>query len=60
MSTRITQQVGASFGTAIVAVALQSLLSGGTLAAFHGAFCWATGITLVALIPALFLPAAEE
>src|SRR6185437_13363712 len=29
MNTRISQQVGASFGTAIVAVALQSLLAGG-------------------------------
>jgi len=56
MSTRITQQVGASFGTAIVAVALQSLLAGGTLAAFHGAFWWAIGITVAALLPALALP----
>src|SRR3984957_6103911 len=53
----IPQQVGASFGIAIVAVALQSLLAQGATSAFHGAFWWATGITVVALIPALALPA---
>lgn len=58
MTTRISQQVGASFGTAIVAVALQSLLAGGAGAAFHGAFWWATGITVAALVPALALPGA--
>lgn len=56
MNTRITQQVGASFGTAIVAVALQSLLDHGAAGAFHGAFWWAIGITMVALIPAIALP----
>lgn len=56
MNTRITQQVGASFGTAIVAVALQALLDQGTVGAFHGAFWWAMGITVVAVIPALALP----
>jgi EmrB/QacA subfamily drug resistance transporter len=56
MTTRISQQVGASFGTAIVAVALQSLLAGGASAAFRGAFWWATGITVAALVPALALP----
>jgi EmrB/QacA subfamily drug resistance transporter len=57
MNTRIAQQVGTSFGTAIVAVALQSLLAHGTASAFQGAFWWATGITIAALIPALALPA---
>jgi EmrB/QacA subfamily drug resistance transporter len=57
MNTRISQQVGASFGIAIVAVALQSLLAHGAASAFHGAFWWATGITVAALIPALALPA---
>jgi EmrB/QacA subfamily drug resistance transporter len=56
MNTRIAQQVGASFGTAIVAVALQSLLASGALGAFQGAFWWATGITVAALVPALALP----
>jgi EmrB/QacA subfamily drug resistance transporter len=57
MNTRIAQQVGASFGTAIVAVALQSLLSHGATGAFRGAFWWATGITVAAVIPAIALPA---
>jgi EmrB/QacA subfamily drug resistance transporter len=57
MNTRISQQVGASFGIAIVAVALQSLLSHGATGAFQGAFWWATGISVAALIPALALPA---
>jgi EmrB/QacA subfamily drug resistance transporter len=60
MNTRIAQQVGASFGIAIVAVALQSLLAHGAASAFHGAFWWATGITVAALIPALALPAAAR
>jgi EmrB/QacA subfamily drug resistance transporter len=60
MNTRISQQVGASFGIAIVAVALQSLLARGAVGAFQGAFWWATGITVVALIPALALPGARS
>jgi EmrB/QacA subfamily drug resistance transporter len=60
MNTRITQQVGASFGTAIVAIALQSLLSHGATNAFQGAFWWAIGITIVAAIPALALPRATQ
>jgi EmrB/QacA subfamily drug resistance transporter len=56
MNTRIAQQVGASFGTAIVAVALQSLLRHGAIGAFQGAFWWATGITIAAIIPAIALP----
>jgi EmrB/QacA subfamily drug resistance transporter len=59
MNTRIAQQVGASFGTAIVAVALQSLLAHGVTSAFQGAFWWAIGITAAALIPALALPAGR-
>jgi EmrB/QacA subfamily drug resistance transporter len=60
MNTRIAQQVGASFGIAIVAVALQSLLAHGAIGAFQGAFWWATGISVAALIPALALPGARE
>ncbi len=59
MNTRIAQQVGASFGTAIVAVALQSLLVHGVTSAFQGAFWWAIGITIAALIPAVALPAGR-
>ncbi|MCU1420566.1 MAG: transporter [Microbacteriaceae bacterium] len=53
MITRISQQVGASFGIAIVAVVLQTLVSGGVVGGFQGAFWWTVGITLVAVIPAL-------
>jgi EmrB/QacA subfamily drug resistance transporter len=59
MNTRIAQQVGASFGTAVVAVALQTLLAHGAVGAFQGAFWWAAGISIAALIPALALPAAR-
>ena len=59
MNTRIAQQVGASFGVAIVAVVLQSLLADGAVSAFHTAFWWAFGITVAAFIPALALPAAR-
>jgi MFS family permease len=59
MSTRITQQVGASFGTAIVAVALQSLLAHGAASAFQGAFWWAVGIAVAATIPAVALPTSR-
>jgi EmrB/QacA subfamily drug resistance transporter len=60
MNTRIAQQVGASFGTAIVAVALQSLLAHGTTSAFQASFWWATAITLVALLPGLALPSRRS
>jgi len=56
MTTRIVQQVGASFGTAIVAVVLQSMLVNGATGAFQGAFWWAIGLTAVAVVPALLLP----
>ncbi|MEU6538235.1 DHA2 family efflux MFS transporter permease subunit [Streptomyces sp. NPDC047000] len=56
MNTRIVQQIGASFGTAIVAVVLQSLLTHGAVGAFHTAFWWTIGITVTALAPALTLP----
>lgn len=58
MNTRIAQQVGASFGTAIVAVTLQSLLDGGAAEAFHGAFWCAIVIALLAIVPAVALPVA--
>ncbi|MHB9856752.1 DHA2 family efflux MFS transporter permease subunit [Streptomyces sp. YIM S03343] len=57
MNTRIAQQVGASFGTAIAAVALQSLLGHDATGAFRGAFWWAIGITIAAVIPSIALPA---
>jgi predicted cobalt transporter CbtA len=59
MNTRIAQQVGTSFGIAIVAVVLQSLLAHGATSAFQGAFWCAIGIVVAALIPALALPASR-
>ena len=59
MNTRIAQQVGASFGVAVVAVVLQSLLAHGAVGAFHTAFWWAVGITVAAFVPALALPAGR-
>ena len=60
MNTRIAQQIGTSFGIAIVAVALQSLLVHGAATAFQGAFWWAVGISVFALIPALLLPGSKS
>jgi EmrB/QacA subfamily drug resistance transporter len=57
MTTRITQQLGASFGTAIVAVVLQALVDHGATTAFCSAFWWAIGITIAAIVPAVILPA---
>jgi EmrB/QacA subfamily drug resistance transporter len=61
-TTRIVQQVGGSFGAAVLAVVLASGLVGheATAAsraiAFNDAFYWAIGFTLLALAPAFLLP----
>lgn len=56
MITRVAQQLGASFGTAAVAVALDAQISSDAEAAFHSAFWWATAMTLVAVAIAFLLP----
>lgn len=56
MNTRIAQQVGASFGTAIVAVVLQRGLAGGAEQSFRAAFWWTVAISVAGIIPALVLP----
>jgi MFS family permease len=58
MITRISQQVGGSFGVAIAAVVLESAAAGGhSLAhAFGQAFWWTTGFTAVAALASLALP----
>jgi hypothetical protein len=58
MITRISQQVGGSFGVAIAAVVLQSAVtSGHTLGqAFDQAFWWTTGFTALATLASFFLP----
>ncbi|HEY7076136.1 MAG TPA: DHA2 family efflux MFS transporter permease subunit [Solirubrobacteraceae bacterium] len=56
-AVRSVQQVGASFGTAVLAVILQHAAAGHALpAAFGQAFWWALGFTVLTLVPALLLP----
>ena len=62
-ATRIAQQVGGSFGTAIMAMILQTQLIAhasagvaGRAAAFDNTFWWSLAFTAVAIIPALALP----
>jgi hypothetical protein len=57
--TRILQQVGGSFGTAVLAVILATAAST-TVSAFHVAFAWAVGLTALALIPALLMPGTRR
>ena len=64
-AVRILQQVGASFGTAVLAVILQHQASShaaagpaGLATAFGNTFWWAVGFTALAFIPALLLPSA--
>ncbi|WP_300610855.1 MDR family MFS transporter [Trebonia sp.] len=61
--TRIAQQVGGSFGTAILAMILSTQLHAlgahglaGQATAFGTAFWWSLGLTAIAVIPALALP----
>lgn len=55
--TRIFQQLGGSFGTAILAVVLQRQLAGHSgSAAFDHTFGWALVFTAVAAIPAVLVP----
>lgn len=57
--TRVLQQVGGSFGTAVLAVILGAA-AGSTVGAFHVAFGWSVALTALALIPALLMPAADR
>jgi EmrB/QacA subfamily drug resistance transporter len=60
--TRILQQIGGAFGTAILTVQYQLYLPGGTVSpesastALHFVFAWSVGFTLISIIPALLLP----
>jgi EmrB/QacA subfamily drug resistance transporter len=60
--TRIAQQIGGSFGVALLAVILDSTLANTTggvdspVTAFQDAFWWATGFTALAMLLALALP----
>ena len=60
--TRIAQQVGGAFGTAILAMILSTQIQAhhaaglsGQAIAFGIAFWWSLGLTAIAVIPALFL-----
>lgn len=58
--TRLSQQLGGAFGTAILAVVLAGAASGGNAAsAFQVAFWWAIGITAVATAMAVLLPGRQ-
>ena len=62
--TRTAQQIGGSFGTAVLAVILEQSISGTGTAAlvtgFHVAFWWATGFSLVAIALCAWLPGREQ
>ena len=61
--TRTAQQIGASFGTAVLAVILEGAIAAhpATLAdAFHVAFWWSAGFSVVAVLLSLWLPGAQR
>jgi EmrB/QacA subfamily drug resistance transporter len=64
MITRISQQVGGAFGTAVLAVVLTSLADAASsqadaVAAFHATFWVATAVAALALVASLLLPSAS-
>jgi EmrB/QacA subfamily drug resistance transporter len=59
--TRIVQQVGGAFGTALIAVILaDGISSGKPVQAFDESFWWTIGITVVAAGLAILLPARAK
>lgn len=61
--TRTIQQVGGSFGTAVLAVILENAAAGhrGALAdAFHVAFWWSVGFSALAVAFSLWLPGVSK
>jgi EmrB/QacA subfamily drug resistance transporter len=61
----VLQRVGGSIGTAVLAVVLQRALVGahtlsGAAAGYGTAFWWSTGMTAVAIVPAIILTRAER
>ena len=62
-ATRIMQQLGGSFGAAVIAVILETQIaalhaagSAGLATAFADTFWWTLALTAIALLPALLLP----
>ena len=63
MLTRTVQQIGGSFGTAVLAVVLSSAVAahhGDLAAGFDIAFWWATGFSALAALLALWLPGSPR
>ncbi|WP_245178812.1 MDR family MFS transporter [Streptomyces montanisoli] len=62
--TRTAQQIGGSFGTAVLAVVLERSVSGGgagaVVSGFHVAFWWASGLSLVATALCVWLPGRKQ
>ena len=61
--TRTTQQIGGSFGTAVLAVILEAAVSahpGDLPAAFGVAFWWSVAFSLLAVLLSLWLPGAQR
>jgi hypothetical protein len=59
-ATRILQQVGGAFGTAVLAVILARQAAAHPLAvAFDHTFWWSLAFTALAVVPALFLLGAR-
>ena len=61
--TRTAQQIGGSFGTAVLAVILQAAIAAhpATRAdAYHLAFWWSAGFSAVAVLLSLWLPGAQR
>lgn len=55
---RLVQQLGGSAGTAILATVVAGfVLTAQPLVGFHAAFFWSIGLTVIALIPCLLIPA---
>ena len=63
MLTRTAQQIGAAFGTAVLAVILEDAIvahHGDLAAGFHVAFWWSVGFSAVAVLLSLWLPGAQR
>jgi len=61
--TRTAQQIGGSFGTAVLAVILEGAIAAHHAAladAFHVAFWWSAGFSAVAVLLSLWLPGAQH
>jgi EmrB/QacA subfamily drug resistance transporter len=61
--TRTAQQIGGSFGTAVLAVILEGAIAAHPATptgAFHLAFWWSVGFSAVAMLLSLWLPGAQR